>query len=517
VDVRDDLVLTAGKTIRVWSATGRELLVMRPNANVEAAAFSPDGKWIAAAVGTAIQLWSEGKLALKLTGHHGAIATLAFSPDGKTLASAGGDRVIRLWSIPPRDEAAEAHTGSVHAVRWSKDGHLATASADRSVILWKDGKFVRRLTGHEDTVFDVAFSPDGSTIASCGADRTIRIWRDRELRRWTAHDGAVYALAYGDNLYSGGEDRAIRMWDPATGWDLGRAEDAGAVLTLALEGDRLVSAGAGRHVRLWSLKLQDEGNVPANDLCTYGVSMVSGTIVSCGGDQAVRVGTAVMAGHDQIVYSVSLSPDAKHVASGGWDGTVRVWEIDSEREVLILRGHSGPVYSVAFSPDGKRLASAGHDTTALVWDARPASAMKPEEAWEALAGDDPAKAYRALGALTPEFLKSKIPSGDPARLIAELDDADIETRERAFEELRELGDRAEKALREAKGSEPVDRLLALLAKPPKENPHRLRRLRAVQALERLGAKELLATLAERGSSPRERADARAALARLSRP
>jgi WD40 repeat protein len=73
-------------------------------------------------------------------------------------------------------------------------------------------------------------------------------------------------------------------------------------------------------------------------------------------------------GHTVEVTWVALAPDGTRFASCSGDRSVRVWDVESDRALRVLPGHPGPLTCVAFSPDGRRLIAVGSFPEALIWD-----------------------------------------------------------------------------------------------------------------------------------------------------
>jgi len=68
---------------------------------------------------------------------------------------------------------------------------------------------------------------------------------------------------------------------------------------------------------------------------------------------------------------VSFSPDGASIVSGSYDGTVKLWSVESGECVTTLAGHSSRVESVSFSPDGASIVSGSYDGTVKVWSVQP--------------------------------------------------------------------------------------------------------------------------------------------------
>ena len=86
----------------------------------------------------------------------------------------------------------------------------------------------------------------------------------------------------------------------------------------------------------------------------------------------------VQSGHKGEILTTAFSPDGKMLASAGDDDGIKLWDVETGKELRTFYGHKQAVTCLAFSPDGKKIASASSDFTVKLWDVMTGAELVPE-------------------------------------------------------------------------------------------------------------------------------------------
>jgi WD40 repeat protein len=175
---------------------------------------------------------------------------------------------------------------------------------------WQKAKLEQSIENHADWVFGVAFSPDGKHLMTASRDKTAKVWdlaAKESVLTFPDHQNGVYAVAVkndGKIGWSVGEDAQLRAWNAG-------GDQAGKQIRNASEG-------------------KPAFKVVAPSKQTW--------LATCGADQAVHVWNAdnfkamkTFNGHSDYVFALAVSPDGNLIASGSFNGEVKVWKLADDK------------------------------------------------------------------------------------------------------------------------------------------------------------------------------------------
>lgn len=392
----DDRVAAAGrdKSVQIYrSGSGEELIRLEDQATTDTAAFSADGRLVAAsnALG-GIAVWeaATGKPVQRLRSNGARVLGLVFSGDGQRLFSGGYDDTLREWDVSTGAELRQIPSPVSNVMRMAIDPSRSRIAAvgNQGIGIfsahWAHPASEAGAALKPGIINEVVISPDSSRVVSGGTEQLV-VWDRASARRLLAADigpSEIWGLALddkGERAVVATGDGAVRVHLVPSGQMVLEAHGASRLaggLALHDKADLIAATGPDGAVMLWSLS--------------------KGALVR------------TLLGHAGRVYTVAFDRSGKRLATTGSDGTLRVWEVATGAgkvvwrtsapvraavfepngtriaaasevgEVVLIHQedgrvsrvgkHDGRIYALAFHPDGKHLAFGSSDANAHVWD-----------------------------------------------------------------------------------------------------------------------------------------------------
>jgi WD40 repeat protein len=393
----------AERTVKVWdAASGLERTTLAIYGAGHNAALSPDGKMLATAGAPGgqritVQEIPGGREIIRLQGHKNWVNQMAFSPDERTLLSGSSDGTVRLWNLttPPQQtghrpfpsDIDEFAGGSSPACSLSPDGrHLLTVFTNQTFSEWElpalaegsrhplpvgrascaalvaGGQLAAFVTTNGDVVFWHAETEETNWFARPTTNRMSRAVFSRDGKRFAVGGAlgvSVCDVSAGRTLFT----RPI-------------ADDFVFSLAFSPDGQKLVAGLGSGIVEAWDMaKRSPESTLRGHDRQVNGLAVLPDgrTLVSAAQDIRLwdltsSTNLLILNPRHELFRCAAISTDGRRLAVGANDGLITIWDLASKQEVATLAGHARFLLALSFLPDGNNLVSIGVDQI-RVWRA----------------------------------------------------------------------------------------------------------------------------------------------------
>ena len=349
------LAIATRKGLFLWlSPNGSRCCDMLAGTPTNSVSVDPhDPMEVAAATTSGVVLWNvSGHPRSRLLSPF-SVNDAAFSPDGREVATAVGDGYVFLYNVATRQAVSFLGAGEASAwrVTFSPDGRQIVAGyAGGTTRVWDTaaGVQVSVLAGSASGIEATGFSADGTEVVTASDDGTIRVWHSepRELR-------AEFTDAYAGGS-AGPLDGASYLGD-------------GRIAALGGTGDVVVfNPGGGQRAKI----------NPGTAVTSMAWDRAGTEIVTAGFTGTVDLWRAVGSGYSQVPLSSPIRVNAVLAVGMSWDGS-RVAIETSDYTIQVRSTHTGqllqqirtvkPIRDIAFSPDGQQILAADYSGQVQVW------------------------------------------------------------------------------------------------------------------------------------------------------
>lgn len=353
--------VASGEIVRRLNFPGR--------GHIGAVAYSPDGTLLLTGYDNQIIIWNveTGREVRRLNSHNETVTQVSINEDGTYVISRSRDGNVRIWDLNLSDIAqistitAQTQIPEVRYPGFSSDGVFIVAGVFNSVFQWNS--YDSEQSGRVDpggTLLNIVYDHvnDVALLVTTNYTRLLRMTDLTSMRDLSGRDGdrftgeAAFSID-GSLVIYGTNDNFIVRENPG-----------------------------GERTPNWLISKQD---IPDGFVVTdMVVTPDNNELIVVTGQPDVReaapgpiliydLGSATLArtvtpSHIRTVNTIALSPDGRTALTGGEDGDLYLFNVETGQTLRRFVGHNGAVNEVAFMRDGRSALSVSDDTLMIQWD-----------------------------------------------------------------------------------------------------------------------------------------------------
>ncbi len=297
--------------------------------------------------------YGTGKIARTFETKANRLVKMSYDQQGKYLATAGTDISLKIWNL--KENKIENVIQGFFPVQFSNDGQkLASMYRSISIAIWNPstGELLNELNTENELIQCLAYSKDDKYIAGGGFLNTVKLWdasTGKLIKKFQGHTGGIYSVAFspdGKYLASTSNDQTIKIWEISSG--------------------KLIKTLEGHTIVVSDCKFSDNGKY----------------LVTSAWDKTIKIWNTsdwtlnkTLQGHISNVFTIDISKDNKYIVSGGGvspvtpaDNTIRIWEIESGKEICKMENLTGQINKVIFDRESDNIFSCSEDGIAKIWN-----------------------------------------------------------------------------------------------------------------------------------------------------
>ncbi|KAH8919469.1 WD40 repeat-like protein [Atractiella rhizophila] len=326
---------------------------------VEDIQFSPDGKYISVTHGQHIQVWKTPSLLIRefapfklhrtYTGHNDDVSSITWSPDSRCFLTASKDNTAKLYTLNPlpgfRPKTFSGHRDSVLAAYFSQDQKtIYTVSRDGALLVWQAKR--EKSSSDSELSDDSEMEVDEDMGENAVARTRWGVKAKHFFPQSPAYVSCVTFHVKSNILVVGYSHGIFSLFDISLA---SSTPTLPVIHTLSISSEKITSVTIN----------------PTGEWLAFGAAKMGQLLVW---EWASESYVLKQQGHYYSMNSLDYSPDGQRIVTGGEDGKVKVWNVESGFNFVTFSEHTSSISTVTFSKNGTVIFSSSLDGTVRAFD-----------------------------------------------------------------------------------------------------------------------------------------------------